>query len=57
MGIHKGTKLTDAPKNQMLRVRINDDTAKKLEELAQMHNVSKSEIIRKGIELQYGDKK
>lgn len=57
MGIHKGTKLTDAPKNQMMRVRINDDTAKKLEELAQMHNVSKSEIIRKGIELQYGDKK
>lgn len=57
MGIHKGTKLTDAPKNQMLRVRINDDTANKLEELAQMHNVSKSEIIRKGIELQYGDKK
>jgi predicted transcriptional regulator len=57
MGIHKGTKLTDAPKNQMLRVRIDEVTAQKLEELAQRQKISKSEIIRKGIELQYGDKK
>ena len=30
MGIKKGTKLTDHPKNQILRIRMDEDTANKL---------------------------
>ena len=53
MGISKGTKLTDSPKNQMVRVRMDDDTVEKLNYLANRKQVSKSEIIRNGIAIQY----
>lgn len=53
MGIHKGTKLTDTPKDQMIRVRMDGQTVKKLNHLADIQKTSKSEIIRNGIEIQY----
>jgi predicted transcriptional regulator len=53
MGISKGTKLTDSPKNQMVRVRMDEDTVEKLNYLANRKQVSKSEIIRNGIAIQY----
>lgn len=49
----KGTKLTDNPKNTMLRVRLDDDTVKKLEALSENKKISKSEVVRTGIEEQY----
>lgn len=55
MGIPKGTKLTDSPKEKMLRVRIDKSTEEKLEDLVRKLGLSKSEIVRRGIELQHGE--
>ncbi len=53
MGISKGTKLTDNPKNTTFKVRLDEKTAEKLEIVSKETNETKSEIVRKGIELQY----
>lgn len=53
MGIHKGTKLTNTPKVHSLKFRYDDETAKKLDYLAEKKNVPKAEIIRTGIEIQF----
>lgn len=53
MGIHKGTKLTDNPKNTTFKIRIDEETAKRLEIVSSEANVSKAEVIRKGIDLQF----
>ena len=57
MGIQKGTKLTDKPKDKILRVRIDEETEKKLTEICESENKSKSDIVRTGIELQYAKTK
>lgn len=44
---------TDAKKDFMLRTRIDDETLEKLEKISEVENISKSEIVRKGIEIQY----
>lgn len=49
----KGTKLTDTPKNYMLRVRLDDETVKKLDTLCKEQNKSRSEVVRQGIDIQY----
>ena len=53
MGIKKGTKLTDSPKDKILRVRIDEDTDNKLKSICKKTNKSKSEIVRDGIDEQY----
>lgn len=53
MGIPKGTKLTNTPKANRIAFRFDDETAKKLEYLAEAKNCTKAEIIRIGIEKQY----
>ena len=53
MGIAKGTKLTDNPKNKTLKIRIDEDISFKLDYLAKKRKTSKSDIIRVGIEIQY----
>lgn len=55
MGIKKGTKLTDAPKDKMLRIRIDEGTQQKLNAVCKAKNKSKSDIVRDGIEQQYAD--
>lgn len=57
MGIHKGTKLTDTPKNHSLKFRYDDETAKKLDFLANKRNSSKADVIRDGIEIQFKKEK
>lgn len=57
MGIPKGTKLTDVPKNHTLKFRYDDETEKKLNYLSEKKNISKAEVIRKGIEIQYNTEK
>lgn len=49
----KGTKLTDTPKDYMLRVRMDNDTVKKLDCITEKLNISRSEVVRKGIESLY----
>lgn len=53
MGIKKGTKLTDSPKDKMLRVRIDEETETKLDAVCSHTRKSKSEVVRDGIEKQY----
>jgi predicted DNA-binding protein len=51
--LKKGTKLTDNPKNYMLRVRMDSDTVEKLDIVCKKENITRSEAVRKGIEKQY----
>lgn len=53
MGIKKGTKLTDNPKDYIFKVRMDDSTAQKLETVSEELKISRSEVIRNGIEDQY----
>nr|DAL98296.1 MAG TPA: hypothetical protein [Caudoviricetes sp.] len=53
MGIHKGTKLTDNPKDYMLRVRMDKETLQELDECCKAESISRSEVVRKGIKEQY----
>lgn len=57
MGIAKGTKLTENPKNKTLKIRIDEDVSEKLEFLSKKRNTSKAEVIRNGIEIQYEKEK
>ena len=49
----KGTKLTDKPKDYMLRVRLDRETVEKLDAVCKNSDVSRSEAVRNGIEEQY----
>ena len=40
---------TDNPKDISLKVRLDNDTAQKLEESSETLNVSKAEVVRQGI--------
>lgn len=45
------------PINKLIHIRINGETESKLEAVAERDNVSKSEVIRRGIEIQYQEDK
>lgn len=51
--LKKGQKLTDNPKATLIHFRADNETVEKLEYTANKMNISKSEVIRKGIEEQY----
>lgn len=53
MGIHKGTKLTDTPKDRTLKVRFDADIENKLNAICKKTNKTKAQVIRDGIEKQY----
>jgi antitoxin component of RelBE/YafQ-DinJ toxin-antitoxin module len=55
VGIKKGTKLTDTPKDKVLRIRIDDKTENELETVCKHTKMSKSDVVRKGIEQQYDE--
>ena len=48
--VAKGTRLTDNPKDTMIRVRMDKATVTKLDECAEVLNTTRSDVIRKGIE-------
>ena len=51
--MRKGTKLTDNPKDYMLRVRLDSETLEKLDKVCDAKKKSRSEIVRLGIYEQY----
>ena len=53
MGIKKGTKLTDTPKSVLYQVRVDEETDRKAKEVCRREGISKSEVVRQGIELKY----
>lgn len=53
--IKKGTKLTDTPKDYMLRVRMDKETLEKLDAVCKERQESRSEVVRKGINKQFAE--
>lgn len=51
--LKKGQKLTDNPKGTLIHFRADNDIVEKLEYTAKEMKISKSEVIRNGIEEQY----
>ncbi len=51
--MEKGTKLTDNPKDFMLRVRLDKDILQKLDAVCQKESKTRSEVVREGIEAKY----
>lgn len=57
MSPKQGQKLTDKPKDTMVRVRMDKETVDKLDCLVTEQGSDRSKIIRQGIELQYKKRK
>ena len=53
MSPRTGRPKTDNSKDTMLRVRIDEETVKKLEIAARELSITKSEVVRNGIESEY----
>ena len=53
MSPRTGRPKADNSKDTMIRVRIDDETAKKLQIASEKLSISKSEIVRRGIEDEY----
>lgn len=53
----KGQKVKDDPINKLVHFRANKETSEQLEYVSEKTKVSKSEVIRKGIEIQYKELK
>lgn len=51
-----GQKLTDNPKDSVIRARVDSETVKKLDYLVKENGSNRSEVIRKGINIQYEEK-
>lgn len=48
---------TENPKDFMFRVRLDDESLKKLNYLSEKQNISKSDVVRNGINIQYENEK
>lgn len=57
MGSKKMGRPTDNPKNISLKVRLDKETAEKLDDCVQKLQVSKAEIIRRGVHRIHDDLK
>ena len=57
MGNKKLGRPTDNPKDTVLKIRLDKDTSKQLEECSGEMKVSKAEIVRQGIRKMYDDLK
>lgn len=48
-----GRPASENPKDYMLRVRMDEETLKQLDECCKAENLLRSEVVRKGIKDQY----
>lgn len=55
LGIHKGTRLTDTPKDRTLKVRFDAETERKLNAICDKAGKTKAQVIRDGIEIQFAN--
>ena len=53
MSPKQGQKLTDNPKDTMIRVRMDKSTVEKLDTLVRERNSDRSKVIRQAIEKEY----
>lgn len=49
----KGRPVSENPKDYMLRVRMDEQTSQQLDECCEAENLSRSEVVRKGIQEQH----
>lgn len=49
----KGRPVLENPKDYMLRVRMDEQTLQQLDECCEAENLSRSEVVRKGIQEQH----
>ena len=56
-GLKKGTKLTDNPKDYVLRVRLAARTLQKWARSCEESGMNRSQVVRMGIEMQYAKTK
>ena len=57
MGNKKMGRPTDNPKNGIIKIRADEQTIKKLSECSKKLNLSRSDVVRKGINDIYDDLK
>ena len=50
----KGRPASENPKDYMLRVRMDKETLEQLDKCCEAENLSRSEVVRRGIKEQYG---
>lgn len=55
MGIKKGTRLTDTPKDRELKFRYDADTDMKLQAVCTATGKTKAQVIREGIDKLYSE--
>ena len=55
MGIKKGTRLTDTPKDRELKFRYDADTDMKLQAVCNATGKTKAQVIREGIDKLYSE--
>lgn len=53
MVANKGRPVSENPKDYMLRVRMDEQTLQQLDECCEAENLSRSEVVRKGIQEQH----
>lgn len=53
MVVKKGRPVSENPKDYMLRVRMDEQTLQQLDECCEAENLSRSEVVRKGIQEQH----
>ena len=51
MSPRTGRPRVDKPKNNDVKVRLDDETTKKLDDYCAEHNITRAEAIRRGIHL------
>lgn len=49
----KGRPVSENPKDYMFRVRMDEQTLQQLDECCEAENLSRSEVVRKGIQEQH----
>lgn len=49
----KGRPVSENPKDYMIRVRMDEQTLQQLNECCEAENLSRSEVVRKGIQEQH----
>ena len=57
MPAQRGRPASDAPKDYMLRVRMDQETLRQLDECCEVEKLSRSEIVRTGIKEQHSQLK
>lgn len=53
MAAKRGRPASESPKDYMLRVRMDQQTLQQLDQCCEAEGMSRSEVVRKGIQEQY----